>query len=376
MLTVNLVHEHAGILGESGAPINDGTPDQALLLEANGRTPLRAPDGHQLTLGEFDAVRGSLVAKRLDAGTRVTVDLSGLIPNGKYALSLVLLGQGPDPVGMGAASDDPNDSIFTADEDGEALFSAVKRAGDLSMKGQVSNTWLTGTINEVMAQPMVMVMGSYLPDGRPAGPAIPQFSHTFLRLMLLNNEIRDAAGKSIGDGTALNTPIFEFRKQNQIMAPPEQPGGPRIPVTLGQYRRAYGTIGVKCAKQGTQVSMHLGGLIPRGVYTIWLAKPDPADPSKNLGFGALGSEDGSSGNSFVADNDGEAYLVGTNNGGKLSGFGTIAKCWLSGESVVQVAGVYHLDDRTHGATAGPDGTYAVQFAWVFAAPPPPPKPGA
>lgn len=373
MLSVNLVHEHDGILSESGNPINDGTPDQALLLQASGKKPLRAADGHQLTLGEFDAVRGSITAKRIDDGTAVTVDLSGLIPNGAYALSLVLLGGGPEPVGMGAASDDPKDSIFVADEDGEALFSAVKRAGKLSGKGEVTSSWLTGTIPEVMGAPMVMVVGSYLPNG-PSGQPIPQFSSRFLRLMLLNNEIRDAAAHEIADRMPLNTPIFEFRKQNQITAPPEQPGGPRRPVTLGEFRRAYGEISAKCIKQGTEVAMRLHGLIPHGVYTIWLAKPDPADPSKNLGFGALGSEDGSGGNSFVADRDGEAYLVGSNKGGKLSGFGTIAQCWLTGEPVVQVAGVYHIDDQTHGATAGPDGTYAVQFAWVFAVPPPP-KPG-
>jgi len=373
MLTVNLTHEHDGILNESGNPINNGTPDQAPLLLAKGKKPLWAPDGHQLTLGEFDAVRGSITAKRLDDGTMVTADLSGLIPNGRYTLSLLLLGMGPDPIGMGAASDDPKDSIFTADEDGDALFSTVKRAGALSGKGQVTSSWLTGTIQEVMGAPMVMVLGSYVPDGPDSGP-IPQFSTRFLRLMLLNNEIRDAAAHEITDQTQLNTPIFEFRKQNQITAPPEQVGGSSRPVTLGEFRKAYGAITVKCTKRGTQVAMHLQGLIPHGVYTIRLAKSDPADPSKNFGFGALGSEDGSSGNSFVADHDGEASLVATNTGGKLSGFGTIARCWLTGEPVVQVAGVYHIDNRTHGATAGPDGSYAAQFAWVFAAPPSP-KPG-
>jgi len=370
MLTVNLNHEHEGILNESGNPINNGTSDQALLLQANGKARLLAPDGHQLTLGEFDDVRGSITAKRLDDGTMVTVDLSGLIPNGRYALSLLLMGMGPDPVGMGAASDNPKDSIFIADEDGDALFSAVKRAGALSERGQVTSSWLTGTIPEVMGAPMAIVVGSYVPNG-PESIPIPQFSSRFQRLMLLNNEIRDAAAHEITEQMPLNTPIFEFRKQNQISAPPEQALGQRRPVTLGEFRKAYGAISVKCTKEGTQVAMHLQGLIPHGVYTIWLAKPDPADPSKNLGFGALGSEDGSSGNSFVADHDGEASLVGTNNGGKLSGFGTIAQCWLTGEPVVQVAGVYHIDDRTHGATAGPDGTYAAQFAWVFAAPPPP-----
>src|ERR1043165_338009 len=121
MLAANLVHEHGGVLNETGEPINDGTSEQAVLLEKTGRAPLQAPDGHQLTLAEFDAVEGSIDAKRVDDGTQVTVDLRGLIPNAKYFLSLVLLGMGPEPVGMGAASDDPKDSIFTADEDGDAL---------------------------------------------------------------------------------------------------------------------------------------------------------------------------------------------------------------------------------------------------------------
>jgi hypothetical protein len=372
MLTMNLNHEYTGVSGSGGASAGPQTPGDTLLFDRGSGTALQAPDGHQLTFAEFNAVNGWIAAKRADSGTRVTLGLDGLVPQGTYSLSLVLLGAGPDPVGMGAASDDPKDSIFQADDDGEVLVTATKGAGPLSVRGAVPACWLTGSINDVMAQPMVAVTGSYLADGRSDGRITPQFSFLFLRLMLLNNEIRDSGGNQITDATPLDTPIYEYREQNQITAPSISPGGPRRPVTLGDFRTAYGAITTKCTKTGTEVAVHLGGLIPHGVYTIWLAKPDPTDSSKSLGFGALGSEDGASGNSFIADDAGEAVLVGTNQGGKLSGFGTIAPCWLTGEPIVQVAGVFHLDDQTHGPTAGPDGTYAAQFAYVFAQPPPQP----
>jgi hypothetical protein len=118
------------------------------------------------------------------------------------------------------------------------------------------------------------------------------------------------------------------------------------------------------------------GLIPHGSYTVWITKPDPSDPThmKMIAVGALGKDDGSE-NGFTADENGFGYVSATNHGGKLSTFGTIAPCWLTGEPMVQIAGVYHIDGKTHGTVIGPDGTYVGQFAFAFMAMPPQPPGG-
>jgi hypothetical protein len=222
-----------------------------------------------------------------------------------------------------------------------------------------------------MQQPVVQVVGNYHFDGNgdgPPGTFVPQFSFTFLRMMRLPNELRDIKGNPVTDATPPQTPLFEFRQGNAIYAPQEKDASkPRRQLTLEEYQRVSGSIGVKCTSGGTFTAMHMTGLVPHGVYTIWLAKPDPTDMTKMVGVGALGKDDGSE-NHFVADAYGEADIEATTQGGKLSTFGTISECWLA-EPIVQVAGVYHIDGMTHGPVIGPDGTYAAQFAFVFAMPP-------
>jgi hypothetical protein len=221
----------------------------------------------------------------------------------------------------------------------------------------------------VMQQPVSQVVGYYHFGGEgtgSSGASVRQFAFTFLRLMRLPNEIRDDKGNPITESTPPDTPIFEFRKNNPVYVPGK--GKTRRQLTLAEYTQASGSIAVKCTADGTYTSMQLTGLVPLGVYTIWLAKPDPTDMTKTLGVGALGKNDGSE-NHFVADQNGEADISAATPGGNLSTFGSIAQCWPADEPIVQVAGVYHIDGKTSGPQIGPDGTYAAQFAFVFAKPP-------
>jgi hypothetical protein len=358
-----------GIVDEGGDPIGSDAPGNTPVFESSQRGAVTTPGMKPLTVDQFKAVKGGISVKCIEQGTQSVLRLNGLVPFGVYSVQLVLLGPTGSPVGVGALSDDVNGSIFVADEQGEADVSVTHKAGPLSGNGEVSGCWLAGGM-EVTRQPVVQVVGNYHfgGDGQgPPGTYIPQFSFTFVRMMRVPNEIRDRDGKQITDSTPQDTPIFESREGNAIYAP--GPEKKRRQLTLKEYQQACGSIYVRCTIQhGTRTAMHLNGLIPGGVYTVWLAKPDPADMTKMLGVGALGKRDGSE-NHFTADQNGEADIVGSTPGGDLSTFGRIADCWLTDEPIVQVAGVYHIDGKTHGPATGPDGTYAAQFAFVFAKPP-------
>jgi len=365
---VRLEHVWTGIADKGGAPIGPNTPGNTPVYESSQKVAITTPAQTPLTVDQFKAVQGGISVKCIDTGTQSILRLNGLVPFGVYSLQLVLFGP-TGPVGAGALSDDVNASIFVADEEGEADVSVVHKGGPLSGSGQVTECWLAGGI-DVMQQPMVQVIGNYHFNGDGQGPPgtyIPQFSFTFVRMMRVPNELRDRKGNPISDSTPPDTPLFEFRQGNAIYAPGS--GKNRRQITLKEYMQACGSIYVRCTiQQGTRTAMHLNGLIPGGVYSIWLAKPDPKDMSKTLGVGALGKRDGSE-NHLTADQNGEADIVGNTPGGDLSTFGTIADCWLTDEPVVQVAGVYHIDGKTHGPVIGPDGTYAAHFAFVFAKPP-------
>ncbi len=352
-----LLHvEWGSVRDQTGSRIDQSSDPRTLIYDATG-LPLTAADGHTLAVGEFRAASGGISVKCQNSATTTLLVLAGLIPNSKYSLALAMIG----PTGqatMGVPSDDPSASQFTTDQFGQAeVF--VSRNGPC---------YLADDLMTVMQAPIAQILGLFhFTAGNPPGDVtVPQFSFTFARLMRLPNEIRDAKGNMIAPATPDNTPLFEYRKGNPVTAP-KSTGGAQI--TLGEFKQVTGSIEAKCLQGGTHVGITLSGLIPMGVYTIWIAKPDPTNMANMLGFGALGSTDGLSGNKFIADSQGETFISGTNPGGNLSGFGTIAPCWLTGEPMVQVAGVYHIDEQTHGPTAGPDGTYAAQFAFVFAQPP-------
>src|SRR5262249_23008122 len=76
------------------APTDPATP----LFESRAGNAVLAPDGHQVTLGEFNAPAGSASVSCGDAGTHAVLDLQGLIPGGKYSVfNLVFKDPGFDP---------------------------------------------------------------------------------------------------------------------------------------------------------------------------------------------------------------------------------------------------------------------------------------
>ena len=167
-----------------------------------------------------------------------------------------------------------------------------------------------------------------------------------------------------GDATLL----YDINGHTPVVAP----DGHQI--TLGEFNNVSGYADIKCINGGTHVVIHVKGLIPNGVYTMWVVtfkSPgfDGSNPFSNgrltnqIGEGALGAPDGSQ-NVFTASAAGTASLSVTAPAQSLSEFGTIGNC-LSSEYQVQLAAAYHLDSHTHGETPGDPSTWVVQFAFPF-----------
>ena len=118
---------------------------------------------------------------------------------------------------------------------------------------------------------------------------------------------------------------------------------------------------MKCNNQGTHVGLHVKGLIPHGVYSVWVVAfgPGPAAPdgSNLLGIGALGSGDGSN-NHFRASANGDGQLSVIHTATTLAGVPAegvppfaFGPCLLDDPRVGEVLLVllYHMNGQTYGS---------------------------
>ena len=137
-------------------------------------------------------------------------------------------------------------------------------------------------------------------------------------------------------------------------------------ITLGEWRQAKGHASIKCGRRGTHVTIQLTGLIPNGVYTVWVATfqaPGLTPDFANLiGLGALGAPDGSQ-NVIVASPHGTAALSVFHPPGDLSMFGS-SEC-LSEEFEVLLWLPLHLDGQTHGGVPGDECELGFQGGFSF-----------
>jgi hypothetical protein len=131
------------------------------------------------------------------------------------------------------------------------------------------------------------------------------------------------------------------------------------PVTMAQWLGVTGTATAKCVQGGTHVTLHLSGLIPNGVYTVWLFAGDAV--------GSLGKNDGSE-NVLKVSTSGQADLSVFQPAGPLSVTGSVTDCLNSGPFTLLVA--YHLDGRTYGPTpsGGNDCRIGIGFGFNFNTP--------
>ena len=149
------------------------------------------------------------------------------------------------------------------------------------------------------------------------------------------------------------------------------PDGERV--TWGEYSAVDGSISVKCLRKGTHATIHVDGLIPKGLYTIWVvvfADPGFDGTFQNLiGAAPLGRNDGSQ-NTFRASRSGQGHIAAIDRQDTLTMEGpahepeyTTGECLLTDEFEVHFVGAYHWDDESHGPVVGPH--VVEQFAFAF-----------
>jgi hypothetical protein len=178
----------------------------------------------------------------------------------------------------------------------------------------------------------------------------------------VTSTLRGPGGSVITSETPLDTPLWDSRFGNPAVAP----DGHQI--TLGEWLQASADAAAKCVSDGTHVTVHLSGLIPKGVYSIWVlifngpfpaASPGKPFPFGNLvGAGALGPNDGSA-NAFQASASGEGQISAMMPTGLLSDFGPpflnqkydLEGCLLD-EVLFHLVAVYHFDGQSYGPVPG------------------------
>jgi len=146
-LSAPLLNHNRGGQGTAPAPCN----------------PLLAPDGHQLTLGEYITASGRAAVKCINAGTHSALHYSGLIPNGTYSVWLAIPNPMPPPRLIGGSTLGPVEpaNFFTASEAGEGQLSVITPAKNLSIFG--------GPIGECFLDQPVELHLAYHADGETHG---------------------------------------------------------------------------------------------------------------------------------------------------------------------------------------------------------------
>ena len=130
--------------------ITSVTPLDSLLYNRNDEggapvfcNPVLAPDGHQLTLGEFEAVKGSASLKCTGAGTHSVLHFSALHPKGTYTAWLFVKNAAGEFTAIGALGTTmPIENYFTASQAGEGQLSVTTPEEDLSAFGHVGPCFL------------------------------------------------------------------------------------------------------------------------------------------------------------------------------------------------------------------------------------------
>lgn len=141
--------DHVLFFVKGGPPtfpaVTMASPASTLLWDKRGHMPVIAPDGHQVTLGEWITPTGRASVKCITGGTHVVVHFSDLLPNATYTIwQLVFASPGfqgnpvDNRIGLGALGpSDGSGNVLHTSASGEGELSAVTPAGPLSIQGSM-----------------------------------------------------------------------------------------------------------------------------------------------------------------------------------------------------------------------------------------------
>ena len=160
----------------------------SLLYETRESNPVFAPDGTHVTWGDFSKVVGEINTQCTYEGTKLTMNLSGLIPNGVYTIwNVTVSPPGFDPSeadmnisGIGAAGNgEGEDNVLIASANGTGSITLLSPGGDLSMFGNIEPCSIADEYEW-------HVVGTYHIDGKtygrdlgPDGTVAEQFGFIF-----------------------------------------------------------------------------------------------------------------------------------------------------------------------------------------------------
>ena len=144
------------------------------------------------------------------------------------------------------------------------------------------------------------------------------------------------------------------------LVPITAPNGHHI--KLDEWDDAEGATSIHCNGKETIFQFEFSGLIPNGVYTLWLAPYNP--PAQMKGTGALGRITGVD-NILSVDDQGNSEITVSMLPGSLSVFGNLGSCALTDNTPMLIVLDYHIDQQTHGASPGPDATEVSHMIFYF-----------
>ena len=169
-LTVDLEHVYAHVEDENFSMPMD---DDALLFnkQTGEHIPVLSPDGHQVTLKEFNMMSGWADIKCINAGTHAVIHLKGLIPNGVYSVWLPVFNEMGTRIAFGAfgaIGGSQNFNGFMANAEGNATVSLIKPGGTMETDGTDPSQ---GAVSNCLADHYESHLAiAYHLDGQPQQP--------------------------------------------------------------------------------------------------------------------------------------------------------------------------------------------------------------
>ncbi len=188
-------------------------------------------------------------------------------------------------------------------------------------------------------------------------------------------QITDADGNTISAMSDPSTPIHASRGSKPAFLAPDG-----HPLTLGEFDRVQGVAIAHCSSAGTHLTLNLSGLLPDGMYTLWLVIKEPGMDGAvtPVGLGSFGAAPGGDSQLIVAA-DGTSSISVLHSAGPLTNSippqpeagmderYVVGSC-LFDEPIFEAHVIYHNDSLMYGDWPGPGETWATQAAFVFSSP--------